>query len=280
MIKKRLFLLALLPFFILVFLFEILPLVTVVLRSFTSTESFGFTLEHFTRIFTNRLYQQSIINSIWISLVSACIGIVIAFYGAKAAHESSSRFRGFFVNILNITSNFSGVPLAFSFIILLGNVGILTLVGKQFGIDFLANFDIYSTNGLLLIYIYFQIPLATLLLLPIFDGLKKEWKESVKLLGGGNLVYWFKVALPNILPSILGTMSVLFANAIAAYATGYALLSSNAAILPVRISEQFVGDVVQNKEFGSALAVILMMLMVIATFISNRLSKRVKGEKF
>ena len=83
---------------------------------------------------------------------------------------------------------------------------------------------------LLLCYIYFQIPLATLLLIPAFDGLKKEWREAVALLGGSETVYWLKVGLPNLLPSILGTFSVLFANAVAAYATAYArgpFVSSN-----------------------------------------------------
>ena len=91
------------------------------------------------------------------------------------------------------------------------------------------------------------------------------------------MTYWFKVAIPNLLPSLLGTFSVLFANAIAAYATGYALLSSNAMLLPVRISEQFVGDLVQAKEFGSALAVVLMALMVFSTVILNKLQKNHKG---
>ena len=273
----KFYLFALLPFFIIVLLFEILPLINIVIESFSKTGGGGFTLDHFVKIFSTRLYQQSIYNSLWISIFSAVVGIFIAFIGAKAAHNSHSRLRGFFVNVLNITSNFAGIPLAFAFIILLGNVGVLTLFGKQFGIEFLANFDVYSINGLMLTYIYFQIPLATLLLLPTFDGLKKEWKEAVTLLGGNSLVYWFKVAIPNMLPSLLGTLSVLFANALTAYATGYALLSSNAMLLPVRISEQFVGDVLPNQEFGSALAVILMGLMIMATLLTNYLQKRSQG---
>ena len=275
--KSKKYLIALILIIIIIFLFEIMPIVSIVIKSFSPRGELGFTLEHFIRIFTKDLYTQSIINSLWISIMSALIGIVIAFLGAKAAHNSHSRLRGFFVNVLNITSNFAGIPLAFAFIILLGNVGVLTLFGKQFGIEFLANFDVYSINGLMLTYIYFQIPLATLLLLPTFDGLKREWKEAVTLLGGNSLVYWFKVAIPNMLPSLLGTLSVLFANALTAYATGYALLSSNAMLLPVRISEQFVGDVLPNQEFGSALAVILMGLMIMATLLTNYLQKRSQG---
>jgi putative spermidine/putrescine transport system permease protein len=119
--------------------------------------------------------------------------------------------------------------------------------------------------------------LATLLLIPIFDGLRKEWKEAVLLLGGNSFTYWLRVAIPTMLPSILATLSVLFSNAIAAYSTAYALLANNYSLLPIRISEQFVGDMVQRKEFGSALAVVLMLTMVFATLINNHFIKKARG---
>lgn len=275
--KSRLYLLGLLPFFLIAFLFEILPLANIVVESFSKTGGNGFTLEHFFKIFTTRLYQQSIFNSLWISIFSALAGIIIAFLGAKAANAASAKVRNIFTSVLNITSNFAGVPLAFAFMILLGNVGILTLIGKNYGISFLADFDLYTINGLLLTYIYFQIPLATLLMLPIFGGLKKEWREAVGLLGGNSFHYWFKVAIPSLLPSILGTFSVLFANSLAAYGTAYALLSNNIALLPIRISQQYVGEVVQNQEFGCALSLVMMALMVLSILITNKLQKRAGG---
>ena len=274
---NKMYLIGLLPFFLIAFLFEILPLANIVIESFSKTGGNGFTLEHFVKIFTTRLYQQSIFNSLWISIFSALAGITIAFLGAKAANAASAKVRNIFTSVLNITSNFAGVPLAFAFMILLGNVGILTLIGKNYGISFLADFDLYTINGLLLTYIYFQIPLATLLMLPIFGGLKKEWREAVGLLGGNSFHYWFKVAIPSLLPSILGTFSVLFANSLAAYGTAYALLSNNIALLPIRISQQYVGEVVQNQEFGCALSLVMMALMVLSILITNKLQKRAGG---
>ena len=274
---NKMYLIGLLPFFLIAFLFEILPLANIVIESFSKTGGNGFTLEHFVKIFTTRLYQQSIFNSLWISIFSALAGIIIAFLGAKTANAASAKVRNIFTSVLNITSNFAGVPLAFAFMILLGNVGILTLIGKNYGISFLADFDLYTINGLLLTYIYFQIPLATLLMLPIFGGLKKEWREAVGLLGGNSFHYWFKVAIPSLLPSILGTFSVLFANSLAAYGTAYALLSNNIALLPIRISQQYVGEVVQNQEFGCALSLVMMALMVLSILITNKLQKRAGG---
>jgi len=272
--KSKLYLLALLPFFLLVLFFEIIPLFMVIVRSFMPEDQIGFTLQNYVNIFGKKLYQQAIWNSVLVSLISALVGIAVAFFGAKAANSAGKRVKNAFMSVLNMTSNFAGIPLAFAYIILLGNAGLLVMIGKKYGIPAIANYNLYSFSGLMFTYIYFQIPLATLLLIPAFGGIHPQWRESVELLGGSGFTFWRKVGIPTVLPSILGTISVLFANAIAAYATAYALLQNNLSLLPIRISEQFVGDVTQHKEFGSALAVVLMLLMVAAIGINNYILKK------
>ena len=272
--RNRAYLLALLPLLALVLTYEAAPLLTLVVRSFLTPKTGAFTLAHYAAIFQKKLYRDAVLNSLNLSLLSAAIGMAIAFWGAKAAHESTPGRRNTFISVLNMTSNFAGVPLAFSYIILLGNAGVLILLGRHFGIGFLESYNLYSFSGLLLVYVYFQIPLGTMLLVPAFQALRPEWREAVALLGGGAARYWLRVGLPVLLPSLLGTFSVLFSNAVAAYATAYALLGGNFSLLPIRISEQFVGDVLQKKEFGSALAVMLMVLMIVVTTLSNWLLRR------
>lgn len=271
--QKKTYLLALIPFLVLCVLFELIPIIYTIIRSFVPEgEDFGFTLANYINIFTKPQYQKAIVNSLIISILSSIIGLIVAFIGAKAVHESKGKLNNIFMSILNMVSNFSGVPLAFAYIIMFGNVGVMTMIGSNYGIEFLANFPLYSIFGLLLIYVYFQIPLSTLLLIPAFDAIRKEWKESNALLGGTNFTFWTKIGVPILMPSILSTFSVLFANALAAYASAYALLMNNVSLLPIRLSEQFVGDLVQRPEFGSAIAVVLMVFMIAAIMIQNKLT--------
>lgn len=279
--KTKNYMLALLPFFIIVIMYELLPLLTVIVNSFKPERGSGVTLENYIRIFTTPLYLSSIENSLKISLISALIGIVLAFIGANAYDNAGSGFRKFYSLVLNMTSNFSGIPLAFAFMLMMGNTGFLILLGKQLGISWLAGFDLYTGNGLLLIYIYFQIPLSTLLLIPAFSSIRKEWKEAAVLLSAGPVKFWTRIGIPVILPGILGTLSVLFSNALAAYATAYALLSTNYSLLPIQITSKFKGDVQIKKELGGALSVVMIALMLIATLINNYFTRRAaaKGGK-
>ena len=266
--------LALVPFAVVVILYELLPLLQLVYSSLIGKESETFGLENFIKIFTTPLYQQAIINSVKISLISAIVGIIVAFIGARFATEATPRVQKAFTMLLNMTSNFSGVPLAFAFMVLMGNTGVLTLLARENGIPFLSTFDLYSGDGLMLLYIYFQIPLSTLLLIPAFAGIRPEWRQAAMLLNAGPLDYWFRIAIPNLLPSILGTLSVLFANALAAYASAYALVSNNYALLALQITSKYKGDVEIDRATGGALAVVLILLMVVATLINNYFTKR------
>lgn len=266
--------LALLPFAVVVFLYEILPLLQLVISSLIGKESESFGLENFIKIFTTPLYTQAILNSIKISLISAIIGIIVAFIAARYATEASPRAQRTFTMLLNMTSNFSGVPLAFAFMVLMGNTGVFSTICRNYGIPFLENFDLYSGQGLMLLYIYFQIPLSTLLLIPAFSGIRPEWRQAAMLLNAKPLDYWFRIAIPNLLPSILGTLSVLFANALAAYASAYALVSNNYALLALQITSKYKGDVQIDRATGGALAVVLILLMIAATLINNYFTKR------
>ena len=272
--KTYIYLLALVPFLIVAMLYEIVPLITVIVKSFQPDGGTGFTLENYQSVFSKLLYQKAIINSIKISLTSAVAGIIIAFLGARAAHQHQGKLNHIFMTVLNMVSNFAGIPLAFAYMILLGNAGLVVNIGKELVINALSTYNLYTMNGMSLIYIYFQIPLSTLLLIPAFDGVQKQWKEACTLLGGTPGIFWRKVGIPVLMPSILGTFSVLFANALAAYATIYALMMDNIALLPVQIAGCFTGEVKIRAGLGGALSVVMMAIMVIMILITNGLSRR------
>jgi hypothetical protein len=128
---------------------------------------------------------MAVTNSLKISLISAGIGILIAFLGARAAMNVGSRFRRVFMTILNMVSNFAGIPLAFAYMILLGNAGIVVQLGRTMGWDALANYNLYTSNGLAMVYVYFQIPLSTLLLIPAFQRDPERMEGGIHAFGCG-----------------------------------------------------------------------------------------------
>ncbi|MGO2767156.1 ABC transporter permease [Pseudomonas taetrolens] len=268
---KWLALLCLVPFAVFFIVFQIAPLVWVLIHSVQSEDS-GWGLANFSKIFSSKFYLQAIRHSLEISFWSSLFGIVIAVLGSYSLRKVDSRLRNFVNAFANMTSNFSGVPLAFAFIILLGFNGSITIMLKQAGI--IEDFNLYSKTGLIILYTYFQIPLGVLLLYPAFDALREDWRESASLLGASSWQFWRHIGLPVLTPALLGTFVILLANALGAYATVYALTTGNFNVLPIRIAAMVSGDISLDPNMASALAVILVGLMTLVTLMHQWLLKR------
>lgn len=267
MTPKRQSLLLLLPFIILMFLFFVIPLVYMFFSSFTDAD--GFTLNQYKTTLRSSYILQGFKNSITLSAVSALVALVVTLFAVYAMMRFSDSVRERILVMINLTSNFSGIPLAFAFIVLLGNSGLFTLLFEKWGIDALSSFSLYSWSGLLLIYIYFQLPLSLMLLYPIYYGIQQQWKDAAALLGANPVQFWMKIGIPVMLPGIVGTFSVLFANAMGAYASAYALTGSNFNLAAIRIGALVSGDIFAQPELASAIAVLLGATMISAMVLSE-----------
>lgn len=238
-----------------------------VISSFSNSD--GVTLNQYKAVLTNSYILQGFKNSITLSAISALVALVVTLFAVYAIMRFSESTRERILVLTNLTSNFSGIPLAFAFIVLLGNSGLFTLLFEKWGIDAFSSFSLYSWSGLLLIYIYFQLPLALMLLYPIYYGIQQQWKEAAALLGASTLQFWMKIGIPIMLPGIVGTFSVLFANAMGAYASAYALTGSSYNLVAIRIGALLSGDIFAQPELASAIAVLLGVTMVTAMLLSE-----------
>ena len=262
--------LVLLPLALLLLLFSLLPLGWIFASS-VRTEN-GLALARFYELLQSGFYRQAFGNSLHLSLCSSLLGIGISLPAVVSLRRVPGRVRNAVVAFVNMTGNLTGVPLAFACIIVLGTNGALTLLLRQAGLA--AGFNLYTYQGLLLIYTYFQIPLGVLLLYPALDALDDEWQQAAALLGARPGQYWRHIGLPILMPAVAGTFILMFANAMGAYASAYALTQGNYNLLTVRIASLVAGDIFLEPEMAAALAVLLTLLLVAVTLVQQTLLKR------
>jgi putative spermidine/putrescine transport system permease protein len=259
--------LGVIPFFLFAILFLILPSLRLFIGSFTDNQG-SFTAGNILQLFE----QKSILDAYWLSIrISAVTAIGGGIFGFLLAYAVTvgglpSPLRSMLITFSGVASNFAGVPLAFAFVATLGRTGIITAILKNvFHINiYQAGFNLYSFVGLSLTYMYFQFPLMVLIMAPALDGLKREWREAAENLGATTLQYWTQVAMPILLPSILGAMILLFGNAFGAYATAYALTGGTLPIATILIGAQIRGDVLHNPGLGYAMAMGMVFIMAMA----------------
>ncbi|NCO20851.1 MAG: ABC transporter permease subunit [Rhodobacterales bacterium] len=268
------------PFAVFVGLFLILPTLYIVVGAFRTPDG-AFTFDNIIGLNT-----ASIRNAYWVSLkvsfLSALLGCAIGFAIAAAITLGGlpRQMRNPMITFSGVASNFAGVPLAFAFIATIGPAGLITMyLRTELGINLrLYGWNLLSTWGLIVTYLFFQIPLMILIITPALDGLKREWREAAEVLGATGLQYWRMVALPILFPSILGTMALLFANAFGAVATAIALTGPSLNIAPILLYAQIRGDVLGSPNLGYALAFGMIVITGAANMIYIML--RIRAERW
>jgi putative spermidine/putrescine transport system permease protein len=268
--------LGLAPFAIFATMFLLIPTFYLIVGSFIDSSTGQPTLQNYANL-TAAQPLNAYMTSIEISFVTALAGGIFGFLMAYAVISGGlpRPFRSGLMTFSGVASNFAGIPLALAFIFTIGRTGLLTTFLAGLGVNpYDQGFSLYTKIGLEIVYFYFQLPLMILIIAPAIDGLKKEWREASENMGASTAQFWRYIALPVLMPSLLGSMILLFGNAFGAQATAYQLTGGFINLVTILIGNQLTGDVLHNTGLGYALAMgmvgILGVTLVAYSFLQRR----------
>jgi putative spermidine/putrescine transport system permease protein len=269
---------ALLPFFLYVGAFLLLPTLIVVVGSLQEASGAP-TIENLRVAFTEQTFVDAFMRSIWLSIATAIAGAIIGglLAWAVATGKPTGTLRRFVVAGSGVLAQFGGVMLAFAFLATFGANGIATLfVEDTLGLEVFDNGNwLYGLTGLAVVYTYFQIPLMLIVFLPALDGLRREWWEASASLGGSSWAFWRHVGGPILAPAFLGALLLLFTNAFSAYATAAALVSQGAPIITLQIRTALTSEVILGQaNVGKAMAVGMIVVVSITMFLYALIQRR------
>jgi len=226
-------------------------------------------------------YLSAFSRSLQLSAITAVVGAVLGALLAWAVvtGKPDGNLRRVVTSASGVLAQFGGVTLAFAFLATVGFEGLVTVFLRERGIDIFAGGAwIFELPGLVLVYTYFQIPLMVIVFLPALDGLKPQWREAARNLGGSAWTYWRRVAGPVLAPAFFGSMLLLFANAFSAYATAAALVSQGAPIVPLQIrnlqtSEVLLGQQNLGRALGFGMVVVVAIVMGLYALLQRRTTR-------
>lgn len=270
----------LVPFVIYVLLGLGVPAIAIAVGAFQNPDTGKFTLQNVDTA-THGIYLHGFLVTaelaVITSVVPGVVGLLIGYAIYTAAH--GSLLRQVAITASGVFANFGGVPLAFLFIATLGTTGVATRWLTDVGFNPYSNgFNLYDLGGVALVYLYFQIPLMVLIILPAFEGLRPAWREAAENVGARTWQYWRYVGGPVLMPSFLGCVLLLFGSAFSAYATAEALTSGTIPLTAIQIGSFLNGNVLagqQNvgKALGLGMVLIIAVLMVFYALLQRRAAR-------
>ncbi|MGP6174488.1 ABC transporter permease [Corynebacterium sp. A21] len=267
-------LLGALPFFAFVAAFLIIPIITNTIVAFQAPDG-SFTVETMVTAIGPD-YRSAFVDTALLSVITAVVGgafgLILSW--ALVTADRPGWLKGLVSSFSALASQSGGVQLAFAFVAALGTQGLITGMIEFFFPGSMSEFSITSFTGVTIVYLYFQVPLMAILMLPAIGGVKKSWFEAASSLGASRWQYLRDVALPVLWPSILGSLLLLFANAFAAYATAYALAGGSLNLVPILIGFFISGNVLLNPGMAAALVTWMMIIILVAMGIRFLLTRK------
>ncbi|MDX2214811.1 MAG: ABC transporter permease subunit [Oculatellaceae cyanobacterium bins.114] len=254
--------------------FLVLPIVLMVVSSFQTEQ--GFSFANYAGTIRGE-YLRAFLVTMEISLITAILGGVLGTLTAIALAWEPFQSTSFLLTLGSVAANWGGVPLAFAMIATVGNSGWITEVLRAIGLDlYRQGFSVYGNIGLILTYTYFQWPLMLLLMLPAVQRFRQQWREAAESLGATRWQFWQWVGIPILLPSMIGGVALLFANAFGAQATAFALAGGALNLISIKITFLVKGQTDFNPGLANALAVEMTLVLAIAVVIYQITNQRAR----
>ncbi|MER7705539.1 ABC transporter permease subunit [Kitasatospora sp. NPDC097605] len=248
-----------------------LPAVAIVIGAFTTSSDAEsgagqFTFDNLTASVQGG-YLTAMLSSLKLSALTALLATLIGLPLAQAVVTSRHTWlRQAVLTASGVLANFGGLPLAFAFVATLGNAGEITKLLHLTD----HGWSLYSFTGLTVVYLYFLIPLMVLTITPALDGLRVQWREAAQNNRATTVQYWRHVALPILLPSLLGGFVLLFGSAFAAYATAAAMVGATVPLVSRSIADALSGNVLVgqgNLALALSLNMIVVAVLVMAVYL-------------
>ena len=220
-------------------------------------------------------FRTSIALSAFTAVIGALLGALLSY--AIVSARPDGMLRSAVDAASGVLAQFGGVMLAFAFVATMGiQGGVTVLLRDGLGIDIYADgVWLYESPGLVLPYIYFQVPLMIITFLPALEALKPQWAEANATLGGTTATFWWRIGIPVLWPSFLGSLLLLFANAFSSFATAAALTSQGQSIVPLQIRAALTSETLLGREnLAGALALGMIVVMAVVMGLYALLQRR------
>ncbi len=236
--------------------------------------STGINLRNYLLLFTEPSYRRALFNSVILSVIVAFLSTLVclapAWLFANERFPGKKLVRAFFT----LPMSFSGIIVGFLAVIMLGRIGAVPqfferLTGTAIGAGWA-----YQLTGLILAYLYFEVPRATLTLESALRKFDPHLATAARSLGANAVQRFRFIVLPLIWRPLLSTFAVTFTVSLGSFGVAL-ILSKRFTVLPLEIYQQITGF--GNAPLMAAMAITLVVLAFAINLSVRRLGAGVRA---
>lgn len=244
-----------LPLLIMVSCLLLWPLGMIAVRSVQGDD--GFSLASYGDVITSSGYIESFLITSVLAVGSTVIALVLCLPTALYLERTKDRTARAIAVGLTIPLSLPGIVIGFFVILLFGTTGVFPVTANQL-FDNPVGQIAYTFTGLLIGYLYFNIPRVILVVRGAVAQVSSEAIDAARTLGASPAYVYTRVVLPALRPAVASASALSLATAFGAYGTA-ATLSRGYRVVPLDIAAAF------TERFDPQLAATLSVLLAFIT---------------
>ncbi len=264
------------PFVVWSAIFIIVPLIFVIYYSFFDQDSGVFTLDHVKYFFGNPSVLKSFGQSVWLSVASTLISLLIAYpfaYFLSKKRPASQRVQ---MVLVMAPMWMNMVVRTYSWATILEKNGLLNNILESMG---LGKINIIGTSGAVILgMVYNYLPY---MILPIYTSMSKigtPLLEAAEDLGCNSFQKLTRVIMPLSLSGVVSGIIMVFVPSISTFYISQAMSDRKILLIGDIIESQITGMwSTGGLNRGAAMSFVLMVIILICTFIMNKYADSDEG---
>lgn len=268
--KNNKLLMLLVPGFVLVVFFLIVPILRIVLPTFAPDGTF--TLQLYKDFIIDPFYQSIFIRTIRISLITCLICVVGALPVSFFISRLKSGRKGILIALATFPLLTNTVVRAFAWITILGREGILNNFFINIGITQEPFKMLYTEGAIVVGSVYLFLPIMITSLVGVMENIGDDVQEAALSLGANRMVTFARVVIPLSMPGIIVGSVLVFAGTASAYSTPLMLGGNRNMMMSTLIYQQAM--LLDNWNTASVVAVFMMLTSFIVVGILNRIARK------
>ena len=263
------------PYVIWMALFVVAPIIMVVIYAFSSADG-GFTLANFGKIGT---YAVVFGRSFKLAIIATVICLAIGYPVSYMMSKEGPRFQRIAMVLIMLPMWMNFLLRTYSWMSILENNGLLNQLFQKIGLIALYNnifgtdlqfFRMMNTQGAVVLgMVYNYLPFMILPIYSVIVKLDNSLIEAARDLGANSMNVFRRVILPLSLPGVLSGITMVFVPSVSTFTISKMLGGGTEILLGDLIEQQFLGGA-YNPYLGSAISLVMMVIVVICMVVMNR----------
>lgn len=273
--KKNKIYLLLIPAFIFLMIFMVIPLFNILTSSFQQEGQY--TLQGYINFFQDSYYVGIYLRTLRVAVVTTILAVIMGFPTAYFISLLGKKYRGIFIIFAVFPLLTSPVVRSFAWMIILGRNGIVNRTLLFFNIIESPLRLLYTEISITLGLLYLFLPLMIVSLVGVMQNIDKELMLAAQVLGASRFKAFLKVIFPLSLPGLVVGSALVFTGSLTAYTTPALLGGDGSRVLSTLIYRYAMTFF--DWETASVIAIIMIATTFTVVGLISYFSKRMNPDK-